>query len=94
MKTVEVAKATKALSDDAKAVDREAVPVVRNGKPLAVLSSAKGIDAESIALANNPKFVSIIGRSRARYKADGGISLEDARRRLAIPAKRGVRGKR
>lgn len=46
-----------------------------------------GIDAESIALANNPKFVSIIEKSRARYEAEGGVSLEEVRRRLGIPAK-------
>jgi hypothetical protein len=93
IKIVEIEDATKALANYAKSIDRGAVLVVRNGKPLAVLSSAKGMDAESIALANNPKFVAIIGRSRTRYKAEGGISLEEARRRLAIPAKRRARGK-
>jgi PHD/YefM family antitoxin component YafN of YafNO toxin-antitoxin module len=88
MKTIEVAKATKALADYAKSIDRGAVLVLRNGKPLAVLSSAKGMDAESIALANNSRFVSIIEKSRARYKAEGGIPIEEVRRRLGLPAKK------
>ncbi|MGD0771104.1 MAG: hypothetical protein ABSB42_23205 [Tepidisphaeraceae bacterium] len=88
MKTVELAKATKALADYANSIDRGAVLVLRNGKPLAVLSSAKGMDAESIALANNPRFVSIIEKSRARYKAQGGIPIEEVRRRLGLPAKK------
>jgi hypothetical protein len=88
MKTLEIKKATKALADYAKSIDRGALLVLRNGKPLAVLSSAKGMDAESIALANNPKFVAIIEKSRARYEAEGGVSLEEVRQRLGILAKR------
>jgi hypothetical protein len=85
MKTLELTKATKSLSDYARQVDREAVLVLKNGKPLAVLSSAKGMDAESIALANNPKFVRIIERARVRHEAEGGISIDEVRRRLGLP---------
>ncbi|MGD0140537.1 MAG: hypothetical protein ABSD28_16845 [Tepidisphaeraceae bacterium] len=88
MRTVEIAEATKALADYANSIDRGAVLVLRNGKPLAVLSSAKSMDAESIALANNPRFVSIIEKSRAMYKAEGGIPIEEVRRRLGLPAKK------
>src|SRR6266581_4578957 len=89
MKTIEIAKAHRPLSDYAKQVSREVLVVVRKGKPLAVLSSAKCMDAESIALANNPKFFAIIERSRARHEAEGGISAEEVRRRLAIPLPKG-----
>jgi PHD/YefM family antitoxin component YafN of YafNO toxin-antitoxin module len=89
MKTLEISKATKPLSDYARAIEQEAVIVVKNGKPVAVLSSAKGMDAESIALANNPKFVAIINKSRARQEAEGGISLHKMYRRLGL--KRPVR---
>ena len=41
-------------------------------------------DEETVALANNPKFLEILERSRARYKAEGGISLEEMRRRLGL----------
>lgn len=88
MKTLEIANATKSLSDYANQVDEEAVLVLRNGKPLAVLSSAKGMDAESIALANNPKFVAIIQQSRTRHEREGGIPAAELRRRLGLgPAK-------
>jgi len=84
VKTLEITKATKPLSDYAKQVDRETVVVVRKGKPLAVLSSAKGMDAESIALANSPKFARIIQKSRARHRAQGGVSIDEMRRQLGI----------
>lgn len=92
MKTVEMSKATKPLADYARYVDRETLVVVKNGRPVAVLSSAEGMDAESIALAHNPKFAAIIKRSRARHEAEGGTSIEEVRRRLGIP--RGKRKKR
>jgi PHD/YefM family antitoxin component YafN of YafNO toxin-antitoxin module len=84
MKTIEITEADKPLSDYARHVARDVLVVLQKGKPLAVLSSAEGMDAESIALANNPKFVAIIQRSRARQKAEGGISAEEVRRRLGI----------
>jgi prevent-host-death family protein len=92
MKTVEITQATGSLSDYAKRVEREPVVVLRKGKPVAVLSSARGMDAESIALANNPRFVSIIEKSRARHEIEGGISIEELRKRLGVP--RGSREKR
>ena len=82
MKTIELKNAKKPLAEYARAVNRQAVLVVNNGKPVAVLSSAKGMDAESIALANSPRFAAIIERSRARHAAEGGISAEEVRRRL------------
>jgi hypothetical protein len=41
-------------------------------------------DEETIAVANNPKFLAILERSRARHKVEGGISLEEMRRRLGL----------
>ena len=37
--------------------------------------------------ANDPKFIEIIERSRARYKATGGISLAEMRQKYSVPAK-------
>jgi hypothetical protein len=87
MKTLDVKNATGRLSDYAKHIDRESVLVLRNGKPLAVLSSAKGMDAESIALANNPEFVAIIQHSRDRHEAEGGLTIEQVSERLGLGKK-------
>ena len=84
MKTIDIAKATKPLSDYAQRVRKEAVLVVKNGKPIALLSSAIGMDNESFALANSPKFANIINRSRARQRAEGGISLAEVYQRYGI----------
>jgi PHD/YefM family antitoxin component YafN of YafNO toxin-antitoxin module len=84
MKTLEITQATKSLSDYARQVGRDALIVLKNGKPVAVLSSAKGMDAESIALANNPKFVAMIQRSRSRHTEQRGVSAAELRRNLGL----------
>ena len=84
MKTLDVTKATRTLAAYAQDVSNEALVVVKNGKPVAVLTSARGMDKESIALANNPKFAQIIKQSRARQAAQGGIPLSRVYKRLRI----------
>ena len=84
MKTLDLTKATKALAAYARDIDKEPLVVVKNGKPLAVLSSARGMDKESLALANNPRFAQLIKRSRTRHAAEGGIPLAQVYQRLGI----------
>jgi hypothetical protein len=66
---------------------KEPLVVVKNGKPLAVPSSARGMDKESLALANNRKFAQLIKRSRSRHAAEGGIPLAQCRsgQLMAVP---------
>jgi hypothetical protein len=84
VKTIELKNAKKSLAEYARQVGRQAMLVVKDGKPLAVLSSARGMDAESIALANSPKFAALIERSRARHAAEGGMRIEEVRRRFGL----------
>jgi hypothetical protein len=84
MKTLDLTKATRALAAYAQDIDKEPLVVVKNGKPLAVLSSARGMDKESLALANNRKLAQLIKRSRARHAAEGGIPLARVYKRLRI----------
>jgi antitoxin (DNA-binding transcriptional repressor) of toxin-antitoxin stability system len=84
MKTIELAHATKPLSDYAKDI-ADGLIVTKRGKPVAVLTPAHGMDVESISLANNPKFVAIIEQSRSRAAREGTISADEVRRRLGLP---------
>lgn len=84
MKTLDVKKATKPLADYARGLGEGTLLVVKNGKPLAVLSSAEGMDAESISLANNPKFARIIHKSRLRHQKEGGVGIDEIRKRLGL----------
>ena len=88
MRKLDVSKATAPLGEYAKQVAREGVVLTRRGKPVAALFSVESADWETISLSTNPKFIAIIEESRARHKAEGGISLAEARRQLGVPDRR------
>jgi antitoxin (DNA-binding transcriptional repressor) of toxin-antitoxin stability system len=82
MKTVEFAKATLPLSDYTRKIKKEPVVVTKEGKPVAALVSITNADIETVSLSSNPQFIALVERSRAKQKAEGGISTEEMRRRL------------
>ncbi len=84
MKTVEMAEATGALSDYAKQVRRDPVVVMRRGKPVAALVPLDVEEWEDFVVSTHPKFLEIIERSRASYKAQGGIPLEEIEREFGL----------
>lgn len=84
-KTIKISKANLPLSDYTKEVKKEPVIITKKGKPVAVLVSISNADVETVSLSNNPKFITLIERSRARQKSEGGISSEEMCRRLEKP---------
>jgi prevent-host-death family protein len=84
MKTIDVNEATGTLAQYTRGLRREPVILTRRGKPVAALVSVKGDDWESVSLATNPDFIRIIEESRARQEAEGGIPIEEVRRRLGL----------
>jgi prevent-host-death family protein len=84
MKVIEMSNATSALAEYASEVTREPVIVTSNGKPVAALLAIDDVDLETISLRDNPEFQAIIAKSRARLKAEGGISSQEMRRRLGL----------
>jgi prevent-host-death family protein len=94
MKSVEIGKAKGALADYARDAQHETLVVTRRGRPVAAVVPIRGVDMESLALSTNPDFIGLIERARARYKATGGVSLEEMRRRWGAertPRKRRAR---
>lgn len=87
MKTVELAKATAPLAQYARRLRKGPMIFTVHGKPFAALIVISNADAETIRLSTNPQFLALIERSRARQKAEGGISPEEMRRRLGLKPK-------
>ncbi len=85
MKTVEFVKATLPLSHYTKKVKKEPFIITKEGKPVAALVSIANADIETVSLSSNPKFIALIERSRAKQKAEGGISTDEMRRRFEKP---------
>lgn len=90
MKTLEVRRATAPLADYVRRASKGAVILTVNGKPVAALVSIKKADLETVGLGTHPDFLALIERSRARQRAEGGISADDMRRRLRLRTKRRV----
>ena len=82
MKTLDITKATAPLSDYARKIRKNPVILTQNGRPIAALISLENADAETISLSSNKQFVALMEKSRARHKAEGGISSAEMRRRL------------
>lgn len=84
MKIVEIAEANATLADYTSELSDEPVIITRNGQPIAALVTLENVDFETISLSSNPKFMELIERSRARRRAEGGISSDEMRRRLGL----------
>src|SRR5437016_10285923 len=85
MKRIDIAKTTGQLREYAKNARNQVVIVTEREKPIAALVGIDDVDYESLSLSTNPKFIDIIARSRARMEKEGGIPVDEMRRRLGIP---------
>jgi len=77
-------KATAPLAEYVRDISKEPVILTVNGKPVAALVSIENADLETATLSTHPQFLALIKRSRARQKAEGGISSTEMRRRLGL----------
>lgn len=84
MKMLELVEATAPLAEYARGVSQEPVILTVKGKPVAALVSIENADVETVTLSTHPYFLALIGRSRARQKAEGGIPSAEMRRRLGL----------
>jgi prevent-host-death family protein len=87
MKEIELETATAPLAEYARHVGADPVVLTVNGKPVAALVPIEDADLETTALSTNPEFLTLIERSRARLKAEGGLSTEEVHRRLGVTPK-------
>jgi len=82
MRTLEMSKATAPLAEYARDVNKEPMILTIGGRPVAALVPIENADLETVTLSTHPQFLALIERSRARQKAEGGISSTEMRRRL------------
>jgi antitoxin (DNA-binding transcriptional repressor) of toxin-antitoxin stability system len=87
VKKVTLAKATASLAEFARALDGDVLDLTDSGRPVAALVPIQDMDMETLAVGTSPQFLDIIERSRHRHEQEGGISLDEMRNRLDLPAK-------
>ena len=83
MKTIEITKASKSLSDYAKELDNEILVITSNDKPIAAIVSLKNVDMESLSLSTSPEFMEIIEKSRKDFKLGKKLSLDEIKREIS-----------
>ena len=82
MKVIERTAATASLADYAADIGNDPLVVTSDGQPVAALVPIQNADMETVALSTNREFLDLIERSRARVRAEGGISSAEMRRRF------------
>jgi antitoxin (DNA-binding transcriptional repressor) of toxin-antitoxin stability system len=82
MKVIERTAATASLADYAADIGDDPLVVTSHGQPVAALVPIQNADMETVALSTNREFLELIERSRARVRAEGGISSAEMRHRF------------
>lgn len=82
MKIIETKDATATLAEYTADISSGAVIVTSEGHPVAALVPIENADLETVSLSTNREFLELIERSRARFRAEGGVSSEEMRRRF------------
>jgi len=90
MKTIELADAaTASFSDVVGVALREPVVITLKGRPVVALTAiGTQTDLENLIVSSDPQFRALIERSRSRYPPGTGLSTDEVRQRLGLPAKR------
>ena len=74
-------------ADLAKLAKSGTVVLAKRGKPCVSIHDVSRHEWGSIELADNPRFVAIIEESRRSLREEGGVSSDEVRRQLGIPAR-------
>lgn len=82
MKTIDLEKASKPLSEYAKEIDKEILVLKLKDKPVAAIVSLKNVDTESISLSTNPEFLEIIENSRKEFTLGKKISFDEMKKEI------------
>jgi antitoxin (DNA-binding transcriptional repressor) of toxin-antitoxin stability system len=90
VKLVELDEAKGSLSSYARKNRRDAVVVMRHGKPVSALVPLEpGADLERLALSASPRFRAILERARVEVKAGKVLSSHEVRRLFGLKRKAG-----
>jgi prevent-host-death family protein len=84
MKRVKITDATGSLAEYTRDLQGPLI-VTAHGKPVAALVPVEGVDLETLYVGTSPVFLDVIERSRRRHETEGGLSLEQVRKRLGTP---------
>ena len=82
MKSVAIERATLKPKDLVALAKLEPVILTQGGHPVCAVIEIDELDLEAWSLGRNPQFIKLLDRSRKRLRKEGGIPIEEVRRRL------------
>jgi len=82
MKKIELATASRPLSEYAEQLEDEILVLTSDDKPIAAIISLRGVDSESWALSTSGVFQELIAKARAEIEMGKSLSLEEMRREV------------
>jgi PHD/YefM family antitoxin component YafN of YafNO toxin-antitoxin module len=88
MKSIAVEGRTLTVKKLMKMAKSEPVVLTQRGQPVCAVVEVDDLDLEAWSLGNNPQFLALLERSRERLRKEGGIPLDEVRRRLGLNGKR------
>jgi hypothetical protein len=88
MKSIPVEGRTVTAKELIKMAKSEPVVLTQRGQAVCAVVEVDDLDLEAWSLGNNPQFLALLERSRERLRKEGGIPLEEVRRRLGLNGKR------
>ena len=77
MRTVEIEDATAPLSAYVREIRKGSVVVLKRGKAMAAVVPLDAGEWEDFVVSQDPGFIEVIRRSDERYRAEGGIPVEE-----------------
>jgi hypothetical protein len=81
VKTVDIAGATAPLSEYVRQIRKGSLVVLRRGKAMAAVVPLDSDEWEDFVASQDPGFIEIMQRSERRYRAEGGVPLEEVCRK-------------
>jgi hypothetical protein len=88
VKTLELRKAGGSVATYVGDTKKGPVIFTVKGDPVAALVRVTNADLETLSLGSNRRFLQMIARSRTAWKAKGGLSAGEVRRRLSRSSKK------
>jgi antitoxin (DNA-binding transcriptional repressor) of toxin-antitoxin stability system len=88
MRRLELAAATSPLVEYERQLKDGPLVLTVDGHPVAALVPIEDSDWESLSLSTNPDLIALVEQSRARFRAEGGLTSNEVRREPGIPMKK------
>jgi PHD/YefM family antitoxin component YafN of YafNO toxin-antitoxin module len=80
MKTIDISKASRPLSEYAQELGEDILVLTFHNKPVAAIVSLRKVDEESVRLSIHPEFMELIENAREEFRRGETVSLDEIKR--------------